>query len=719
MRPLLLAPLPGWVDMFFAFFGDSAQDRELAGPWCRPGDEPYIFSRSSWSLAVIARWRQLQETKETVTVWLPDYFCNAALRPLRDIGAHLIFYPLNDRMTLDLDACERLADISVPDIVVLVHYFGQPAQAGNLPDICKRHGAWLIEDAAHVLRPEPGIGETGDCVLYSPHKHLPIPDGAMLIVRREGPARLGAQASAMSRLRQAVAVEIDRHYSNHSILRYAVKWLIKRGLQRMGVRYRRRPDSFLADPGPASTAAANPQMSVMGRRMLSRLLPSIASVARLREERSLDWQHLLSCFRLPASRLRSSTTPYLAGFCCEQESGAMTIFEQLQRNGFPIMTWPDLPPEVSQCPKRHGVAITLRRTRFYLPIHQSLKRHQVLALGKRLLKFVTHQWCVRSLNRSEWEAYWRQCSHSNLLQSWQYGSAKEEAEGWRANRFLISDDAGNPVALAQVLSWDLPVLGGVARINRGPIMIGSGAIPQRAGLAIGMAAICTLLREASRRHWWMLQFAPELPSSCSGESGLRMLGFRKLTQIPWESALMPLEASEQELLMRLNGKWRNCMRKGEKMGVVVTHHRTGCNETRQLLRGYSELQNNRGFAGLSDRLIRALIAQGGSAGWQFNIFIACDRGAPPDSEPLGMLITIESGSTALYLIGLTNNIGRRMQANSVLLWQAILHAKNEGCKWFDAGGLGEATPPGIAEFKRGLNGEPYKLIGEWWKLHGF
>jgi lipid II:glycine glycyltransferase (peptidoglycan interpeptide bridge formation enzyme) len=60
-----------------------------------------------------------------------------------------------------------------------------------------------------------------------------------------------------------------------------------------------------------------------------------------------------------------------------------------------------------------------------------------------------------------------------------------------------------------------------------------------------------------------------------------------------------------------------------------------------------------------------------------------------------------------------------MQANSVLLWQAILHARNEGCKWFDAGGLGEATPPGIAVFKRGLNGEPYKLIGEWWKLHGF
>jgi hypothetical protein len=487
----------------------------------------------------------------------------------------------------------------------------------------------------------------------------------------------------------------------------------------MGVRSRRRPDPFLADPGPTPTAVANPKMSMLGRRLLGRILPSLESAARLREERALDWQHMLSWSHLPASPLLPSTTPYLAGFSCEQESGAMTIFEQLQRNGFPITTWPDLPPEVSQCPNRHGAAILLRRTRFYLPIHQSLKRHQILALGKRLLNSVTHHWCVRSVNRSEWEAYWRHCPQSNLLQSWQYGTAKEEAEGWRANRFLVSDDAGNPIALAQVLSRDLPVLGGIARINRGPVMIGNGEMPQRAGLAIGMAAICTLLREASKRHWWILQFAPELLSSSAGESGLRMLGFRKLKHMPWESALMPLESGEQELLMRLNGKWRNCMRKGEKMGVVATRHGAGCDETRLLLRGYRELQNNRGFAGLSDRLIQALIAQSGGKEWQFNVFIAHERDAAPDSEPLGMLITIQSGSTALYLIGLTSTSGRRMQANSVLLWQAILHSRNEGCKWFDAGGLGEATPPGIAEFKRGLNGEPYKLIGEWWKLHGF
>jgi lipid II:glycine glycyltransferase (peptidoglycan interpeptide bridge formation enzyme) len=48
-----------------------------------------------------------------------------------------------------------------------------------------------------------------------------------------------------------------------------------------------------------------------------------------------------------------------------------------------------------------------------------------------------------------------------------------------------------------------------------------------------------------------------------------------------------------------------------------------------------------------------------------------------------------------------------------LLWEAILHAKKDGCEWFDIGGLNETTPKGIAHFKQGLNSELYSLVGEW------
>jgi len=62
---------------------------------------------------------------------------------------------------------------------------------------------------------------------------------------------------------------------------------------------------------------------------------------------------------------------------------------------------------------------------------------------------------------------------------------------------------------------------------------------------------------------------------------------------------------------------------------------------------------------------------------------------------------------------LTDEAGRKLQANYVLLWHAIQHAKRAGCRWFDIGGLNKTTPPGIAHFKQGVNAEPYSLVGEW------
>ncbi len=78
-----------------------------------------------------------------------------------------------------------------------------------------------------------------------------------------------------------------------------------------------------------------------------------------------------------------------------------------------------------------------------------------------------------------------------------------------------------------------------------------------------------------------------------------------------------------------------------------------------------------------------------------------------------MLVSIRHGDTATYLIGITNNEGRELQVNYALLWQAILDAKKNGCMWFDIGGLDATTPKGIAHFKKGVQSDPYYLIGEW------
>jgi len=98
--------------------------------------------------------------------------------------------------------------------------------------------------------------------------------------------------------------------------------------------------------------------------------------------------------------------------------------------------------------------------------------------------------------------------------------------------------------------------------------------------------------------------------------------------------------------------------------------------------------------------------------WGFNLFVA-EEEESKKKNILGMLVMIRHGDTATYLIGLTDEKGRKLNANYALLWSAILHARKINCKWFDIGGLDETTPQGIAHFKKGLNSSLYSLTGEW------
>lgn len=710
MRRLTLAPLPAWGDLFAALLSRSLPENALAAPWRRANEEAFWFSRSAWSLAIVARWRQRLAQRQGVTVWIPDFFCNSSLVPLRGMGARLVFYPVTNQMVPDLDACKDLAGEQSPDVFVLVHYFGQPVPVELVAAFCAEQGAWLVEDAVHVFRPISGVGEAGDCVLYSPHKHLPIPDGAVLVVRPDGPGELASQPLATDTLRTVCHSVLDTKGWSH---RTASAWLVKRVLQKFGLRPHSSAGVFAAEAEPVAGAMTHPRMSSVSRRLLSCLLSSLDAVALRREQHGRDWGNVLALVNPTVTVVRplpTQATPYLAGFVCVDLAQAEAVFLQWQRAGLPVTTWPDLPPEVMSHINVHRSAVALRHSRLYLPVHQGLNPRQIATCSRGLAIGASARWQVRALPFEQWKNYWQCCSKATLLQSWQYGAAKEEAEGWKAQRFLISDEVDQPVALAQMLTRGVPILGGIARLNRGPLLLidPSGDVE----LSVRLAALQLLLREARRQRWWMVQAAPELPDTNGARLGMGILGFKKLPGVAWASGRLALDADERTLLMNLKGKWRNCLRKGEKLGVTVTHHECEGKELDLLIRGYAALQQSKGFDGLSERLLRSLARQLG-ANWQFGLFIAREFGASPGGEPLGTLVTIRHGDTATYVIGSTNDKGRHMQANSVLLWQAILHAKHTGCAWFDIGGLSSATPKGIAEFKLGLNARPYALVGEW------
>jgi dTDP-4-amino-4,6-dideoxygalactose transaminase len=373
MASLTFAPLPSWENAFKAVLGINVPDKELAAPWLQGNEEGYWLSRSAWSLYLIAKFRMLVMGKDSVTVWFPDYFCNSSIAPLRSLDITLKFFPILKDGNPDLSACEKLLNEGNPDLIVAVHYFGKPALVKELSDFSTMNKAWLIEDGAHVLQRVDGVGNYGDFILYSPHKFLPIPEGGLLILRDSGPGKIT----------KTILEQFDFNSIHSSIIndgapfkKLTLKWLAKRLLQRAGVRGKPSEVAFQGDEAVMDVGdSPHPRMSQLSKNLLQLILPNLEKESRIRKANQEQWDFRLSNTEINKAAffpLTGSYTPYLAAFLCENSQMAENTFVSLQDKKIPVSTWPDLPPEVLLERKKHSVAIELRQTRFFLPVHSSL-----------------------------------------------------------------------------------------------------------------------------------------------------------------------------------------------------------------------------------------------------------------------------------------------------------------------------------------------------------
>ena len=114
----------------------------------------------------------------------------------------------------------------------------------------------------------------------------------------------------------------------------------------------------------------------------------------------------------------------------------------------------------------------------------------------------------REVTQKEWDYLWSNIDKTNILQSWEYGEAKSKAEGWKPIRLVFEDDKKIIVGLAQVLTKTLPFVGGLARLNRGPLLVRAGD-EEEIGLN-KLQLINHIRKVAKTRWWWLFYLAPEI-----------------------------------------------------------------------------------------------------------------------------------------------------------------------------------------------------------------
>jgi len=636
---------------------------------------------------------------------VPAYFCNSALRCVRNIGVDIYFYELNENFEPDINSISDVEENNQIDILLAVHYFGAARSMWEVSNYCNNKKIYLIEDAAHFLKKAFGVGDCGDFVMYSPHKFISIPNGSILSIQRKSSQLLMQDESLIYRFKKAKK-ELIRFTSQKKAIHIS-SWLIKRLLSSYcpavlkNIKY--------SNPWNESNYAGYdyPYIHPLGLHIIYCMTHKFDGMVLKREANSKLWKGALS-----ASDKPFPLTSYMADIRVERsEIDRYFYHSKCIKNDIHVTTWPDLPYEVLSNQILYKSAIKLRSSLFFFPTSE--QNHPVdiilkIQALKKMLKISNYVTCI---DLKEWMHHSNKFIFLPLIQSWGYGLALEKIkENVSVKRYAISNIDSVVSGLVQVIRKRYCKYLVINRINYGPIFLNSLDSVDSSNLMILDDLIFFLKKNMSG----VFIICPNVKAGSITKKVLKSLGYIKIPYLKGvETAIMDLKMSEDELLKNLEGKWRNGLKKSFKSKVVIEKLAMRDDVIELLIKRYSNMQLQNKFKGLSEDLIREFLNVNHSCGWIPNLYAAFIDGETKLENSVGLLLSIRSGYTETYIIGITEIEGRSSQVNSALLWRSIIESKSSGVLTYDLGGVGEATPSGIRKFKNGLNGKKYKNPGEW------
>ncbi|MFN8383233.1 MAG: peptidoglycan bridge formation glycyltransferase FemA/FemB family protein [Anaerolineales bacterium] len=190
------------------------------------------------------------------------------------------------------------------------------------------------------------------------------------------------------------------------------------------------------------------------------------------------------------------------------------------------------------------------------------------------------------------------------------------------------------------------------------------------------------------------------------------------------SVLVDLTAAEDEILMRMKPKTRYNVRLASKKGVTV---RIGTeNDLPLLYKMYAETSVRDGFVIRNEEYYMTV--------WKLFMQSTEPSTVPliaeVEGEPVAAIFLFMFAGRGYYVYGMSRNAHREKMPTYLLQWEAMRHAKSNGCTAYDLWGAPEVFDErdsmwGVYRFKEGLGGEVVRTLGAydfapnklWYKMY--
>mgnify|MGYP001156846224 FL=1 len=298
----------------------------------------------------------------------------------------------------------------------------------------------------------------------------------------------------------------------------------------------------------------------------------------------------------------------------------------------------------------------------------------------------------------KWDAWMERITPFPIEQTWCYGQAFAGVTPYQPVHGVVYDKK-SPVAIVQVVEWDLFNFIRIAKIVRGPLFFDEVTDDDK-------LRVFELIYK--RYSFWNFDFLLWTPETSLDDPNLKILRKLRLRKVVtgYSSILMNLDQADELLLDQMDGKWRNQLQRSKKQGLKIKLAHEG--ETLSWLLAQHE----------KDRKSKKLRMPASSFISAISLTMRNKQGtliftAHKNGRPISGILVFKHGATATYYVGWNSKDGRRLNANNLLLWSAIRELKGRGVKWLDLGGVDGASMPGVSRYKLGLGGNLYTLAGSY------
>ncbi|MCK5872033.1 MAG: peptidoglycan bridge formation glycyltransferase FemA/FemB family protein, partial [Methylococcales bacterium] len=146
-------------------------------------------------------------------------------------------------------------------------------------------------------------------------------------------------------------------------------------------------------------------------------------------------------------------------------------------------------------------------------------------------------------------------------------------------------------------------------------------------------------------------------------------------------------------------KWRNILNKSERQEITVV-----AGDDLKLFADFEglfkDLLSRKGIEVAMDNHFFKAVQDDSPAQEKFYIAIAYVEG-----QPISGHMSSIKGDTSVYILGATNDMGRKLGAAYLLQWHVIKESKQQSCQWYDLGGINPKENPDVYRFKNRMGGE--------------